>query len=187
MSTDMIVIILEIVVVVLLIGVNIWIVIRRRKKTDKNNIAGFQYREMELNRRLENKANASVDMKYLRPYEERYSTNTREPSTMVGGIRIELRVDTPISSKKYLTMVDDKLEIGTGQSNGLILDSSLAAEKEAVIIRENNDLIFQKLNGGSPILVERGRSRKELGSKPIKIHSQDCFRIQDVVLKIQIE
>lgn len=184
MSTDRMIVIIEIIVIAVLAGVNIWMMIRRRKKVDRNNIEGVQFREMELNKKLENQAGASVDRGQLRPYEEKYASVAKEPATAEIGLRVEIKVDTPISSKKYLTTIGERIRIGTDPSNDLILDSQLAAGKEALLIREKKTLLFQKLDGGSAIYVERGRARRTLDERPIRVHSQDCFHIQDVTVQI---
>ena len=184
MSTDKILVIIEILVTAVLVGLNIWMLIRRRKRADRNNIEGVQLREMELDKRLVNKAGESTDRGQLRPYEEKYSAKAKEPVTVESGMRVELKVDTPISSKKYLTTISEKIGIGTDPTNELSLDSQIAEAKEALLIREKKALFFQKVSKSSVIYVERGHSRKRLDERPMRVQSQDRFHIQDVVLEI---
>lgn len=180
-----IVIILEIAVLVLLVVFNIWMMIRKKASSNRQNIEGRQKRETDLNQRLVNRAGDPSANGSLRPFEERYVAESKATPTMEGGLRVELKVITPASEKKYLTTIADKLTMGSDSSNELILDSQLVAGREAVLIREKSSLLFRKVNASGDVYVERSRKRKQLDGKPFRVNSQDRFFMQDVMLEIR--
>lgn len=181
---NIVVLVIEIVIIAALIGVNIWIAVRKKASVARKNIEGLQKREYDLNQMIANQAGESANSK-LRPFEEKYASETRDTGTMDGGLRVELKVNTPVSEKKYLTTITDRLSLGTDPTNELILDSSMVAPREALLVRDKSSLMFVKQNPMNAVYVERSRSRKTLGDKPFKVHSQDKFYLQDVVLEIR--
>ena len=179
-------IIIEIIIIAVLLGVFVWLLARKKTSESRRSIESLQKREHDLNQMLSNGAAEPSVSGQLRPYQERYISDASAGTpTVEGGLRLELKVTTPVSEKKYLTTITGKLGMGSDTLNELVLDSQLVAGREAVLIRERNHLLFQKLNPANDVCVERSRSRRTLNEKPFRIQSQDRFYIQDVMLEIR--
>lgn len=177
--------IIELLALAVLIGINIWMLMEKKARSRRSYIESSQIKEQELNELLINEAGEKEKSGKLRPFEEKYSSESREPVTADWGIKIELKVITPGSEKKYLTTVTDRLRIGSDSSNELILDSLQVAGREADLVREKKNLYFRRLNPRGEVYVVRSRSRKTLTEAPLRIHSQDQFYMQDVMLEIR--
>ena len=201
-SIDTILIIVEAIVLAVLAFL-IFMIIKKKKRLRKGySVESARRREEELDELLRNYADISptnASGGKLRPYEEKYyaesnfqssaggPSKAKEPGPKRSPIRIELRVTTPMSDKKYQTDVYEELSIGTDPSNDLVVDSKLAAFRQCVIFRNEDQLMIRNISPDKPVAVERSKEKRKLTDNALLIHDQDRFYLLgDVTIEIRI-
>ena len=183
----MIWIIAEGVLLILLLTLNIYVFRKRKGIANRKNMEELQNRETELERMLMNPVAGQIGAggRQLRPYEEKYMSESKSISNSPGGVQVELIVRSPISEKKYFVTIQGQMTIGTAPTSELIIDSHSASGMECILSQKGNNLMFRNVNKGK-VVAERNHTKKTLmDDESVRVHSSDRFYLEDTVVEIR--
>lgn len=163
---------------------------KNKKLKEMASLQKARVREEKLDALLQNqihlekeKENNSKNAAYEVAYHEEDKIAYEEEREHIS---IQIEEYGELSNKKYVVHVFDKIEIGRGDGNQLVLNDISIAKQQLQLFLQQGMLFVRNLDSSVSVVIKRGKRKQRLAQEAIQMQSEDILEFGNTVLKIRV-
>ncbi len=187
METYQVILAAEAAAIVVLGGILIWLLSKKSKTKKMNSLAKEKVRENELDNVLLNpaavednvKAKNSTNIAYDVQYHEEELKHQKDMIT------VRIRVEAPLSTKKYMIQIKDKAGIGSGKGNEIEINDLGVKEMHCTLLHDNKRLFIKSGESGAVIGIRRKKKVYEVGQTIPRLEVGDRIVLGSTEIEIE--
>lgn len=159
----------------------------KKKAVEMNALQKEKVREEKLDQVLKNRLYQGSNDKAFQnniPYEIDFHEEADVHGATGDNIGIQIIEKGKLSTRKYVILISDVINIGQGSHNTLVINDLKVAKEQCRIFKHKQSLYIQSLEDIHPVKIRRKRNAMQLTKNAVKLLDGDFIELGETILNI---